>query len=141
MIGVDEIISKILWTRRFLEFQGFKVKVNIIYQDNTSTMKLKNNGKAILGKITWHYDIKYFYVTYLIGREKFQVIYCPTDDMLGEYTTKPLVGSKVVKFRYSIMNLSKKYHRFGQQECVGELYTKDWLKSKFDSKYKILTWI
>ena len=56
-------------------------------------MKLQNNGKAISGNRTRHYDIKYFYVTYLIVRDEVQVIYCPTDDMLGEYMTKPLVGS------------------------------------------------
>ena len=46
LIGVDNRIINILWTRIFLECQGFKVKVNIIYQDNTHTMKLKKNGKS-----------------------------------------------------------------------------------------------
>ena len=46
LIGVDDIISKILWNRRFLECQGFKVKANIIYQDNTSTKK--KNCKRIV---------------------------------------------------------------------------------------------
>ena len=50
------------------------MKVNIIYQDNISTMKLKNNGKAISGKRTQHYNIKYFYVTYLIRRDEVQVV-------------------------------------------------------------------
>ena len=59
-IGVDDRIGKILWTQRFLEFQGFKVKVNIIYQDNTSTMKLKKNGKTRSENRTLHYDIQYF---------------------------------------------------------------------------------
>ena len=57
-------------------------------------MKLQKNGKSRSGKITRHYDIKYFYVTYLIRRGKVQVIYCPTDDMLGDYITNPLVGSQ-----------------------------------------------
>jgi hypothetical protein len=42
------------------------------------------------------------------------VKYCPTDDMIGNFMTKPLVGAKFVKFRDLIMNLS------GKQECVGE---------------------
>ena len=58
MIAVNNIISKILWTKWFIEAQGFPVKANIIYQDNTSTMKLEVNGNAcwnrseIIGKIT-----------------------------------------------------------------------------------------
>ena len=45
LIGGDDRIRKILWTRRFLEFQVFKVKLNIIYQDNTITMKLQKMVK------------------------------------------------------------------------------------------------
>jgi hypothetical protein len=54
LIGVDNKITKILWTKRFLEWQEFMVKLNIIYQDNTSTIKLEENGKESSGK---EYDI------------------------------------------------------------------------------------
>ena len=33
------------------------------------------------------------------------VKYCPTDDMVGDYMTKPLVGGKFKQFRRMIMNL------------------------------------
>jgi hypothetical protein len=36
--------------KRFLEWQDFAVKLNIIYQDNTSTIKLEEKGKASSGK-------------------------------------------------------------------------------------------
>jgi hypothetical protein len=37
---VDDKIAKIPWTKRFLEWQEeVMVKLNIIYQDNTSTIK------------------------------------------------------------------------------------------------------
>ena len=98
------------------------MKVNIIYQDNTNTMKLQNNAKSGSGKRARNYDIKHFDVTDLIGRDEVQVIYCPTDDILGDYMAKPLVGSKFVKFRDLIINLSKKDHRVGQQDCVEELH-------------------
>jgi hypothetical protein len=120
LIGVDNRISKILWAKRFIEYQGFKIKLNIIYQDNTSTMKLEKNGKASSGKRTRHFDIKYFYVTDLIGWDEVEVIYCPTDDMLADYMTKALTGSKFHFFRDLVMNLRGKYHPIGQQECVGQ---------------------
>jgi hypothetical protein len=50
MIAVDNKVSKVLWVKRFLEWQGFTVKMNIIYQNNTSTIKLEENGKASFGK-------------------------------------------------------------------------------------------
>jgi hypothetical protein len=119
LIGVDDKISKVLWVKRFLECQGFKVKLNIIYQDNTSTIRLGENGKASSGKRTRHFDIRYFYVTDLVGRNEVQVEYCPTEEMIADYMTKPLVGGKFKLFRDRIMNLSGKHHRIGQQECVG----------------------
>ena len=103
--GVDDRISKVLWTKRFLEAQGIEIKLNIIYQDNTSTIKLAENGKASSGKRTRHFDIKLFYVTDLIDQREVAVKYCPTDNMVGDYMTKPLVGRKFAMFRKMIMNL------------------------------------
>ena len=102
---MDDKIAKVIWTKKFIECQGFKVKLNIVYQDNQSTLKLANNGKESSGKRTRHFDIKYFYVTDLISRDEVKVIYCPTDNMVADYMSKPLVGRKFKKFRDIIMNL------------------------------------
>jgi hypothetical protein len=110
----------VVWTKRFVEYQGFMVKLNVVYQDNTSSMKLEQNGKESSGKRTRHFDIKMFYVTDLVSRGEVQVKYCPTDEMIGDYMTKALVGSKFKKFRDLIMNLSGIWHQIGQQECVGK---------------------
>ena len=40
LIAVDDNISKVMWHKRFTEAQGFKVNLNIIFQDDTSTIKL-----------------------------------------------------------------------------------------------------
>ena len=116
--ATDEMLSKIMRIKRFVAGQGFKVKLNIIFQDNTSTMKLQKNGKLSSGKRTRHFDIKLFYITDLINRDEVEVRYCPTDDMIADYMSKPVVGAKFEKFRDLIMNLSNK-HPIGQQECVG----------------------
>ena len=67
-------------------------------------MKLETNGKASSGKRTRHFDIKFFYLTDLIKRGELQVKYCQTDEMDADYMTKPLVGSKFIKFRSRIMD-------------------------------------
>ena len=46
LIGVDDIMPQILWTRYSLESQNFIVKDNIIYQDNQSSMRLKKMGPS-----------------------------------------------------------------------------------------------
>jgi hypothetical protein len=104
LVGVDDVISKILWSKLFIEAQGYQVKVTVIYRDNTSSMKLEENGKSSSGKRTRHFNIKYFYITDLIQRNEVQIEYCPTDAMIADFMTKPLVGSKFFHFRECIMH-------------------------------------
>ena len=90
LVSADDIISKVIWTRRFLKAQGYTVENNIIHRDNQSTMKLEQNGKASSGKRTRHFNIKYFYITDLLKSKEISIKYCPTDQMIADYMTKPL---------------------------------------------------
>ena len=123
LVSVDDVVSKILWTKLFIEAQGFVINKNIIYRDNMSSMKLEANGKESSGKRTRHFNIKYFYITDLIKNNDIQIRYCPTQDMIADYMTKPLVGAKFDAFRNRIMNstIPKAYNTnlVGQKECVG----------------------
>ena len=60
LVAVDDKISKIAWIKQFLEHQGFNPILNILHQDNQSTIKLQENGKESSGKRTCHFNIKYF---------------------------------------------------------------------------------
>ena len=46
LVAVDDCMSLILWTRYFLEAQGYGVDDAIIYQDNKSAILLEQNGRA-----------------------------------------------------------------------------------------------
>ena len=105
LIGIDDVISKVLWSRRFIEAQGFPLESSTVYRDNTSSMKLEENGRASASKRTRHFNIKYFYVTDLIQRKECEIEYCPTDQMLADYHTKPLVGVPFVEMRKRVLNL------------------------------------
>jgi hypothetical protein len=118
LISNDDILSKVQWTKLFMEAQDQKVKDNVINRDNESSMKLEENGKASSGKRTRHFNIKYFYITDLIARKELRIQYCNTDSMLGDYFTKPLTGWKFDFFRSIIMNFPKQAAGL-QQECVG----------------------
>ena len=45
LVGVNDAMGIVLWTRLFLEAQGYKINDNVIYQDNQSAILLKKNGK------------------------------------------------------------------------------------------------
>ena len=44
LVGADNIAAQILWTKQFMEAQGYEIKKNIMYQDNKSAILLEENG-------------------------------------------------------------------------------------------------
>lgn len=107
-VSWDDVISRIMHLRLFAEAQNYPIKDNLVYRDNQSSMKLELNGKASSSKRTRHFNIKYFYITDLIHRGEIMTKYCPTDMMIADYMTKPLLGYKFHLFRQAIMNIQKK---------------------------------
>ena len=99
------MMPSILWTRHFLEAQGYGVRENIVFQDNKSAMLLEKNGKASSGKRTKHIDICYFFVTDQIQKKRMSVEWCPTADMVADYWTKPNQGKLFRRNRDLIMGV------------------------------------
>jgi hypothetical protein len=83
IVAVDDLIPQILWTRLFMRAQGFKVRDNILYQDNRSAILLETNGRVAKGDL-W-------------------VVWCPTDKMIADFLTKPLQGKVFAEFRDLLM--------------------------------------
>ena len=103
LVGVDDFMTPILWTRLFLEEQGVHVKDNILYQDNKSAILLEKNGKRSSGKRTRALNIRYFFVTDQVEKKNLSIEYCPTGEMWADYMTKPLQGATFEKFKKKIM--------------------------------------
>ena len=78
LVGVDDMMPSILWTRYFLKAQGYHVNDNIIFQDNKSTMLLERNGKASSSRCTKHINVRYFFITDRIAKGEVRVEWCPT---------------------------------------------------------------
>jgi hypothetical protein len=106
LVGVSDIMPQVLWTRYFLQAQGYTVSDSIVYQDNQSAMLLEKNGRGSSSKRTRHINIRYFFVPDRIANGEVKVEYCPTGDMLADFFTKPLQGSTFRKFRNEIMNIT-----------------------------------
>ena len=107
LVAADDAAGLILWTKLFLEAQGYGVKQNILYQDNKSTILLEQNGKRSSGKRTRHLNIRCFFLTDQIEKGNMEVKFCPTDDMIGDFMSKPVQGEKYRSFRKDIMNLKQ----------------------------------
>jgi hypothetical protein len=118
LVGVDDAMSLIIWTRIFLLGQGFEVADNVVYQDNQSAMLLENNTKMSSSKCTRHLDVRYFFVTDQVEKESVRVEYCPTDKMVADFFTKPLQGSKFHCFRDLILGCRSDNVPSEIKECV-----------------------
>ena len=103
LIGVYDALPQVLWTKQFLEEQGWSNSATVMYQDNTSSILLERNGRSSSTKRTKHMNIRYFYVTEKVRNKTFHVTHCPTDEMVGDFFTKPLQGSLFLKMRNYIM--------------------------------------
>ena len=103
IVGVSDLMPNILWTRNFMEAQGYAVTENIVYQDNKSAILLEKNGRSSCSKRTKHIKVRFFFVTDQINKKELSVEWCPTEDMTGDYYTKPLQGAAFHRFRDNIM--------------------------------------
>ena len=74
-----------------------------LYQDNKSTILLEKNGRRSSGKRTRHINIRYYFVHDRVKAGEIDIEHCPTDDMWGDFFTKPLQGKKFRRFQAQIL--------------------------------------
>ena len=66
-------------------------------------------------------NIRLFFVADQQEKGNVNIQYCPTDQMLGDYMTKPLHGKKFEGFRQEIMNLPLAAQMM-MLACMGECH-------------------
>jgi hypothetical protein len=91
IVGADDFMPAICWTRYFMKAQDYNVKDNVLFQENKSSILLEKNGKASSSKRTKHINIRHFFIT-----ERFSK---------GE-VGGPLQGALFRKFRDQIMGVT-----------------------------------
>ena len=99
VVGLSDYLPNVIWARMFLAEQGYELPDNVLYQDNQSAIRLEKNSRASCGQKSRHIDIRYFYMKDRFESENISVVYCPTEEMLANFFTKPLQGSLFRKFR------------------------------------------
>jgi hypothetical protein len=104
LVGVDDMMGKILWTRYFIEAQGYPLDPTTIYQDNESAILLEKNGQSSSSKRTRHLNVRYFFITDRVKHNEVKIQHCDTKDMLADFFTKPLQGKLFYKLRDAVLN-------------------------------------
>ena len=124
---------------------------SLLYQDNTSDILLKTNGRASSSKRTKHIKVKYFLIKDKVDWEEITIEHCPAEQMWMDINTKPKQGAVFRAFRGHVMGIPADYNdasfvtrcnfrppnwapepvsmlpipkdRVAAQECVGEQVT------------------
>jgi hypothetical protein len=103
LVGLSDASGQVLWTKQFLEEQGYKIGAAKIFQDNKSTIQLIANGQSN-NERTRHIAIRFFYLTDKVKQNLIKVEYMPTSEMIADFLTKPLQGQQFKKLRAQLLN-------------------------------------
>ena len=123
LVAADNVATMILWTKLFLEEQGYKVDSNILYQDNKSTILLEKNGKQSSSQRTRALNICYFFITNQSKRGNVEIEYCPTKNNGDRLHDKTVAGCTIQEIQErnngqtDCFALNTMYTM--RQECVG----------------------
>ena len=105
LMAVNDMLPRILWTRYFLEVQGYQVEDSSVCQDNISAMLLEKKNRYPSCKRTREINFHTFFITNEITSKKINVEHEPIEMMIGDLFTKPLRGSTFLRFRNLILNI------------------------------------
>ena len=105
VVGASDYIPWTVRTTKILEHQGYKVDIDIFYQDNESAIKMQKNGRRLAGDKSRHINIRYFFIKDILERQNIEMKHCPTERMIADFLTKPLQGAEFKRLRDIIMGV------------------------------------
>lgn len=103
LVALSEGVTYVIWSREFLQHQGYKMGPGLVYQDNQATMAMAKRGPTSSGN-SRHINIRYYFITDRIASNEIELEYLPTKDMVADLLTKPLQGADFRRQRTALLN-------------------------------------
>ena len=89
LVGISDALGLMMWTKYFIEAQGYSIDSNILFQDNQSNILIAKNGRISAVKKSKHIKNRYFLITDKLHEEDLEIRYNPTGEMLADYQSNP----------------------------------------------------
>ena len=105
LIGADDALPQMLWTKYLIEAQRYGIDKNIMYRDSLSSMLLETNGKKSSTKKKKHIKVRYFFIKDWVATGDVELKHCSTTKMLVDHFIKPLKGELFRRFRAEFMSI------------------------------------
>jgi hypothetical protein len=94
LIAFHDKLPDVIWTRYFVQCQGYNIDKCTIFQDDMSTLLLEKYGQVSSRKRSEHIKAKYFLFKDYYDAGEVDLRYCSSDTMWADVLTKPLQGQK-----------------------------------------------
>ena len=76
-------------------------------QDNKSAILLQKNYPYSSGSGSKHIHVRYYFVVDKIKNKEVKIVFCPTTEMLRDYSSKPQQGALFTSMRNTIMGVKE----------------------------------
>ena len=104
LVAVSDMLYMVIWTREFLQAQGYEMGPAVIYQDNMSTIAMAKRGVSNPPR-TRHVAIRHFFVKDRVDSGEVMIEHMGMEHMLADGLTKPLQGEHFRAWRRKVMGM------------------------------------
>lgn len=106
LIALHEGVKHLGWISKVYEEMGMKAEQEIeIQQDNQACIQLSSQNPVNFRGRSKFIDRKYFSVYEYVRSGEVKLVFTGTDDMISDFLTKALNGSKYRRFKVMIMGI------------------------------------
>jgi hypothetical protein len=106
LVALSDGSTDIIWIRELLCNQGYNIGPVTIFEDNKSVIAMLDRKRHGMAR-TRHINVRYFFIIDRIGSGELCVKYLPTEEMVADYFTKPLMGSTFPKLQMKLISPSR----------------------------------
>ena len=104
MVGIADSFSLMMWTKNFMETQGYSIGSNILFQDNHSNILIAKNGRSSVGKKSKNINNHYLLISDKVHQEDLEICYYPTGEIPADYQSNTQQGKLFYTMRAQLMN-------------------------------------
>jgi hypothetical protein len=102
LVCAAEASGTIIGIRNYLISRGYNVAPAQLGQDNTSTIRVINNGIKSARRLK-HLDTKVFFIKDYVEDNQLLVEHVPTESMIADMLTKPLPAQQFIRLRDKLL--------------------------------------
>ena len=98
LVSISDVLGMIMWCKYFMGAQGYTIEINVLYQDNKSTILLAKNGRMSAGENSRHIKNRFFLITDKLAQGDLEISHMGTKSMWDDVKTNPVQGGIVSNF-------------------------------------------